>query len=322
MNYIVLDLEWNQSPYGKPCEHKEIPFEIIEIGAVRFHSRPDQPDIFHETIQPQLYTTLHFKTKEIIRLDQKDLQNARSFPEVFHDFMEWCGKDPIFCTWGPADLTELQRNIAFHRIESPFSFPLFYYDLQKIFSIQYEDRKTRRSLEHAVSYFNIPVRQAFHSALSDALYTREVMDQLSMDCIQANFSVDYFRTPASRKEEIYLQYETYSKFVSRPFDSKISALKDRVVSSTTCYKCHRNVPKKVRWFSSGSSNYLCLSYCSKHGYMKGKIRLRQHLDGAFYAVKTQKFISDEEMLSIREKKEIQAVKRRLRKRYQKTGANP
>ena len=37
MNYIVFDLEWNQSnsPEG---EIKEIPFEIIEIGAVKLDS--------------------------------------------------------------------------------------------------------------------------------------------------------------------------------------------------------------------------------------------------------------------------------------------
>ena len=34
MNYIVLDLEWNQCPYGKEREIRRLPFEIIEIGAV------------------------------------------------------------------------------------------------------------------------------------------------------------------------------------------------------------------------------------------------------------------------------------------------
>ena len=35
MNYIVFDLEWNQAAEGKIKENKDIPFEIIEIGAVR-----------------------------------------------------------------------------------------------------------------------------------------------------------------------------------------------------------------------------------------------------------------------------------------------
>ena len=35
MNYIVLDFEWNQSPYGKEASVRRLPFEIIEIGAVK-----------------------------------------------------------------------------------------------------------------------------------------------------------------------------------------------------------------------------------------------------------------------------------------------
>ena len=34
MNYIVLDLEWNQSTNGQK-EVPGIPFEIIEIGAIK-----------------------------------------------------------------------------------------------------------------------------------------------------------------------------------------------------------------------------------------------------------------------------------------------
>ena len=34
MNYIVLDLEWNQAAY-KSVEEEDLPFEIIEIGAVK-----------------------------------------------------------------------------------------------------------------------------------------------------------------------------------------------------------------------------------------------------------------------------------------------
>ena len=35
MDYIVMDLEWNQNPYGKSHCHTDLTFEIIEIGAVR-----------------------------------------------------------------------------------------------------------------------------------------------------------------------------------------------------------------------------------------------------------------------------------------------
>ena len=39
MNYIVLDLEWNQCPYGKAKEIEKLPFEIIEIGEKSISAR-------------------------------------------------------------------------------------------------------------------------------------------------------------------------------------------------------------------------------------------------------------------------------------------
>ena len=38
MNYIVMDLEWNQSNDGSEEVCKVLPFEIIEIGAIQLNS--------------------------------------------------------------------------------------------------------------------------------------------------------------------------------------------------------------------------------------------------------------------------------------------
>lgn len=318
MNYIVLDLEWNQCPSGKAEEIPNFPFEIIEIGAVRLDAGHNIINRFQEVVRPAVYKTLHYKTKEIVSLRAIDFEKARSFSEVIGDFFAWCGDDPKFCTWGPADLTELQRNLHYHKISSPFSFPLFYFDIQKIFSIAYEDRKTRRSLEYAVDFLHIKKEIPFHSALSDAHYTSLVMQKLSESAIQDNYSIDYYRTPQNRRQEIYLTYETYTKFISKPFDTKVHAMKDRIVSSTTCYLCNKNAQKKIRWFPMGSRNYCCLAYCEKHGYIKGKIRTRQREDGRFYTIKTLKLISEKDAYEIREKKEILKLKRKLHKEFNRT----
>ena len=63
MNYIVLDLEFNQSfPFksGKKVEpNPECPFEIIQIGAVKLNERFEQLDTFDAMIRPQIYPRLH-----------------------------------------------------------------------------------------------------------------------------------------------------------------------------------------------------------------------------------------------------------------------
>ena len=51
MNYIVFDLEWNQSAEGKECSVEHMPFEIIEIGAVKLNSQMKQVSEFHRLVQ-------------------------------------------------------------------------------------------------------------------------------------------------------------------------------------------------------------------------------------------------------------------------------
>ena len=71
MNYIVFDLEWNQCPYGKGQENERIPFEIIEIGAVKLNSERQIIDQYQVLIQPRVYKKLHHRTREIIQMDMK-----------------------------------------------------------------------------------------------------------------------------------------------------------------------------------------------------------------------------------------------------------
>ena len=143
MNYIVLDLEWNQSPSGKEDSVEHLPFEIIEIGAVKLDSQFREVDSFHRLVKPAVYQELHFKITEVTHMDMNELeQEGESFPKVMEAFLSWCGEESIrFCTWGSMDLTELQRNIAYHGLENLFPRPLLYLDIQKLYSLQYGDGK-------------------------------------------------------------------------------------------------------------------------------------------------------------------------------------
>ena len=55
MNYIVFDLEWNQSPGGKRWSNSRLPFEIIEIGAIKLNEEKEIVDSFLSSlIKPQV----------------------------------------------------------------------------------------------------------------------------------------------------------------------------------------------------------------------------------------------------------------------------
>lgn len=312
MNYIVLDLEWNQSSCGKEGEIKELPFEIIEIGAVKLDSAMNKISEFCQVIRPQVYTQLHFKIKEITHIDSNILAKGRSFKEVFKDFLNWCGNDYMICTWGPMDVTELQHNMKYYNIPL-FETPVFFFDIQKIFGIVYEDRKIKRSLEWAIDYLKLPKGDDFHRALSDAYYTAKIMKLITPDDITKNFSIDCFQKPKNKAEQIYVVYDTYSKFVSREFSNKINIMKDRDISSTVCYKCGRKTRKKIRWFSDNAKTYYCLAFCEEHGWLKGKIRLKKSGNDKIYAIKTLKLTDETGADSIRQR-QLDIRKKRREKR--------
>jgi len=230
------------------------------------------------------------------------LEQAHTFPEVLDAFLHWCGSDPQYCTWGPADLLELQRNMRYHQIPNKLPQPLFFYDIQKIFSIIYEDRKTRRSLEFAVDYLKITKNREFHSAPDDAYYTAKVLKTINNSDILNNSSIDYFRVPQHRREEIYKVYETYSKFISKEFSSKTEAMKDRKVTSTKCYLCGRTAKKKISWFSNNARHHYCLAYCEKHGWLKGKIRMKKTENEGCFCVKTLKLVAPKDAQAVQDKK--------------------
>ena len=104
MNYIVFDLEWNQSPLGKSRSNERIPFEIIEIGAVKLNENRERISQFQTFVKPQVYNWIHDSIHEVIHVDYKDLMNGVLFPQAVREFLEWCGRDYIFCTWGMQDL--------------------------------------------------------------------------------------------------------------------------------------------------------------------------------------------------------------------------
>ncbi len=316
MNYIVLDLEWNQSSTGKEEVSKVLPFEIIEIGAIKLNSDRKMTDEFSELIKPQVYHEMHHITRKLIHLQMEELEKGKSFVEIMEKFRVWCGQDYIFCTWGPLDLLELQRNIRYYQLEPLGEGPLAFLDVQKLFSIAYEDRKSRRTLEHAIDFLEIEKDIPFHRAFSDAYYTAKVLAQLDEDVLK-NCSFDVFHLPKDRKSEVHVIFDTYAKYISRTFADKTEALADKTVIETKCYLCHKNLRKKIRWFSPNGKHYYSVSYCDKHGYMKAKIRIRKSEEDSVYVVKTEKFINQEEVEDIRNRqekaKEQRKEKRALRK---------
>lgn len=315
--YIVLDLEWNQSPDGKIGTVKAIPFEIIEIGAVKLDKNFNIIDEFRKIVKPVVYKKMHFKVHEVVQVGIEELRKlGEAFPLVANAFLSWCFKEnetPIFCTWGSMDLTEFQRNLNYYKIKNVFPLPLLYYDIQKLYNIVHDisDISTNKMpLDKVCEALSIDISRPFHHALDDAYYTAMVMKNIDFSSVDKYLSLDYYNPPKNKDEELYLVFPHYSKYVSSTFTLKEDILKDKTVSDIICYRCNRMLRKKIHWFSSNQKTYYALGLCPEHGFVKSKLRMKYSDDNKIFAIKTTKLVTSDVANLLFEKKEEAKQKRR------------
>ena len=319
MRYIVLDLEWNQSNKITNECNPDLPFEIIEIGALKMDEECRILGEFSEIVKPQVYHEMHQITSKLIHMQIQELERGDSFENVANRFLDWCGDEAYtFCTWGPLDLTELQRNMDFYHMNEIAYGPISFLDVQKLYALYNMEGKERRALEYAIDAMHIEKDIPFHRAFSDAYYTAKILKVLIKKDPQIvkNVSFDLYHPPMKREDEVKIRFDTYNKYISRVFKNKTEAFADREVSSSKCYICHRNLRKKVKWFTPNGKHYYCVAFCEQHGYLKAKIRIRKlPEDGGLFVVKTTKFISKEKVDELIKRKEHAAqVKRENKER--------
>ncbi|MBQ8261235.1 MAG: exonuclease domain-containing protein [Lachnospiraceae bacterium] len=302
-NYIIFDLEWNQPYDGKSKEERPLLFEIIEIGAVRMNENREIIDQFHELVKPQVYHEISWRTQKMLHLKKGELQHGDIFPNVYRRFMEWCGENPIFCTWGSQDLTELQRNIKYYGLAPLAEKPLPYYNVQKLFAIQQKEENISRSLETAVDMVGIEKDVPFHRADSDAYYTARLFGMYNETFLKNNYTYDLYHIPRSEKEEIHLFQGKDNWYISRGYEEKAEISENRRVLAINCALCNQKpVRAKVRWFSTGTKIYYCGGICKEHGAIKGKLKIRKNEEGLFYADKLLTYTTEEEILQLKERK--------------------
>lgn len=317
MNYIVLDLEWNQCPLGKEHENPALPMEIIEIGAVRLNDNLEETGRFHKVIKPQVYKDLHFHIKQVVHLTKEELQRGTPFKVAMKEFLDWCGEEYQYCTWGNMDLLELQRNMKFYGMDDVYTEPIRFFDVQKMFSLQYEDGELRRTLSFAVEFLKLQEKLQFHSALNDAIYTAKVVQTMDFKTYSAYVSFDYYNIPKSKKDEIYVKFPTYDKYISMGYVERDEMMKNRDVTGIKCFVCGKRCRKKIHWFSNNSKIYLSIGVCREHGTVKGKMRVRQAENGLYFVVRNTKMADELVVEQVLEKqKELRRKRRERRKRMQ------
>ena len=318
MNYIILDLEWNQA-CNHECENPRMPFEIIEIGAVKLDKKLHIIDSFSSIVKPRLYTKLQQHIRTILNYDESTLKKGKPFDMVFREFSKWCGDDYIFGTWGSMDLSYLQNNMEYHHIKQSLPNPLKYYNIQQIYADIQNSDKAAVKLEKAVDKLNIPVDRAFHSALNDAYYTALVLEKLHPKDLDYRYSYDTYNNPKNKDEELTSYHKNYMEHISREYADKKEAAEDKELMSMVCYRCNKKISKKIKWYANTPNSYISVGKCWYHGLVLGKIRFKQSRSGNIFAIKTMLPTDKKGMEDIRQRQDALRVKRQI-KRHEKTNS--
>ena len=285
MQYIVLDMEWNQPWPGTYAAKRPLPVrirgEIIQIGAVRVTDRQIVGDEFQVLIKPKFYRKLNKKVSSLTGI--KDAQLAQfgiPFPEAMEQFRDWCGDDCVFLTWGFDDIGILKENMALHGLDS--TWPERWYNAQMMFNAQTDGATAQKALKTAMQMAGVEASRPAHDDLGDAYHTAILCTRLDLPRGMAEYD------QAMKKHEDGFHGAELPGCLSRKvyhgFASRDDALEALGGEENRCPECGEAMTCG-KWVSQQSRRYSALAVCPEHGTFLLRVRLAPDEDGTLKGVR-------------------------------------
>ncbi len=281
MDYIVLDMEWNQPWPGSPSARKVLPVqirgEIIQIGAVRVTEDQQVKDEFQVLIKPKYYRRLNRRVSKLTGIKEARLQEEGvPMTTAIDRFRSWCGEDVIFLTWGFDDITILRENLQLFGIEE--NWVSKWYNAQMIFNAQTDGSNSQKALKTAMEIFGIEATRPAHDALGDAYHTALICARLDLKRGMEEYG-------KALKEHVNGFHGAelpgcISRKVFYDYTDKRAALSAMSGKENKCPVCERQMLGS-RWFAQPGRRYMDLATCPEHGQFLIRVRLSQQPEGTF-----------------------------------------
>ncbi len=176
MQYIVMDLEWNNTYAKKTAGFIN---EIIEIGAVKLDESLNTVDTFSCIIRSQIGRKLRGSVKKLTNLTNDDISGGLPFTKAFSLFRRWIGSDEsVIITWGDGDIRVLIENYSYLNGISVIPFLNYYCDLQRYYQKSRSSHPEQQTgLITAAQEIGIdPELYTHHRALGDSLLTVDIFE--------------------------------------------------------------------------------------------------------------------------------------------------
>ena len=279
MNYIVLDMEWNQPWPGSPSSRKVLPVqirgEIIQIGAVRVTEAQEVTDEFQVLIKPKFYRHLNRRVSKLTGIKESRLkEEGVSFPEAMDAFRSWCGEDIVFLTWGFDDIGILRENLRLFGLEENWTEK--WYNAQMIFNAQTDGSNAQKALKTAMEIFGIEATRPAHDALGDAYHTALICARLDLKRGMAEYD------EAVKSHENGFHGAELPGCISRKvfydYSDKRTALSAMSGAENICPICGARMLGS-RWFAQPGHRYMDMATCPEDGKFLIRVRLSQQEDG-------------------------------------------
>ena len=279
MNYIVLDMEWNQPWPGSPSAKKVLPVsirgEIIQIGAVRVTEEQFVEDEFQIFIRPKYYRSLNRRVSKLTGIKDAQLRaEGVPFPQAVEQFRNWCGEDCVFLTWGFDDIGILQENLRLFGMDE--SWTTRWYNAQMIFNAQTDGSTSQKALKTAMEIFEIEPSRPAHDALGDAYHTALICAMLNL-----KEGIASYQQALKSHENGFHGAELpdcVCRQVFHDYPDKRAALSAMSGSENLCPTCGRQMLGS-RWFAQPGHRYMDLATCPEHGKFLIRVRLSAQPDG-------------------------------------------
>ena len=279
MNYIVLDMEWNQPWPGSPSAQKVLPVqirgEIIQIGAVRVTEDQQVADEFQVMIQPKYYRHLNRRVSKLTGIKESRLrEEGIPFPEAMEQFRTWCGENIIFLTWGFDDIGILRENLQLFGMQTDWTDR--WYNAQMMFNAQTDGSNAQKALKTAMEIFGIEASRPAHDALGDAYHTALICARLDL-----KRGVEEYGQALKSHENGFHGAELpgcIARKVFYDYADKKAAIAAQTGEENECPVCGRRM-LGTRWFSQPGHRYMDLSTCPEHGKFLIRIRLSEQPNG-------------------------------------------
>jgi len=282
MNYVVVDLEWNQAMSSKSSVFNHLPFrlrgEIIQIGAVKLTEDMRPGEEFQVDVRSVYFRKMHTKVKKLTGFDKERLENGLCFAEAMEKFRAWCGDGCTFMTWGNDDRGILEENIMLHDLD--WDWIADWINLQLIYSLQTDGDKNQKSLSSAMEHFEIEQSRIAHDALGDAYNTALIASRLDMEKGLAQYSEAQkllalqAEQRRARREEVAQQPEPLSQASFEEYHARADVFADAEIVAPPCPICEAEM-EFSRWVNQGDQRYMALAKCPEHGAFLVRLKLRK-----------------------------------------------